>query len=109
MRLLALLSLLMAYPGDGETPLLVGGCAHGETNIQALADLGLGNFVWIPASVYATSNVPWDEENTTLRDVEVAVRNDMHFMVSVRRGLGDTLRPGGYQYGGHQGALHKHV
>jgi hypothetical protein len=101
MRLLALLSLLMAYPGDGETPLLVGGCAHGETNIQALADLGLGNFVWIPASVYATSNVPWDEENTTLRDVEVAVRNDMHFMVSVRRGLGDTLRPGGYQYGGH--------
>ena len=31
-------------------PLLVGGHAHGAANIRALADLGMGNFVWIPVS-----------------------------------------------------------
>jgi hypothetical protein len=100
-KLVLLMVGLLAVRGSAEPPLLVGGCAHGERNIRALAGLGVGNFVWIPASVYATANVPWDDEHTVLDDVRAAVASDLHFMVSVRRGIGDELRPGGYQYGGH--------
>ena len=88
-------------PDRDVLPLMVGGCAHGETNIEALADLDMGNFVWLPAHVYATSNIPWDEHNDILRDVDTCVHRNLRFMFSERRGLGDTLRAGGYDYGGH--------
>lgn len=84
-----------------DRPLLVGGYAHGADNIAALARLGMGNFVWIPAQVYPTLNVPWDDENTLLDDVDACIAHGLHFMYSQRRGLGDVLRPGGYEYGGH--------
>lgn len=98
MSLAAALCLVLLGPPE---PILVGGCAHGPGNIRALAELGMGNLVWIPADVYATTNVAWDAEHTLLDDVDACVASGLHFLTSVRRGLGDTTRPGGYDYGGH--------
>ena len=88
-----------------EMPVLVGGMAHGADNIAILAELGLGNFVWIPPSYYyATGNVPWDDSHTVMHDIEACLAHDMYFMIGQRRGLGDDVRPGGFEYGGHGSA-----
>jgi len=96
----------VACPG-GELPLLVGGHAHGAHNIDVLARLGLGNFVWIPAVGYTMGNTRWDAEHDIFADVEACVRNKLYFMITQRRGLGDKVRPGGFPYGGHSsGEIH---
>ncbi len=82
-------------------PLLVGGEAHGVENIDTLADLGIGNLVWIPAPGYSMGNTPWDEENDIFADIDACLRNGFFFMPSQRRGLGDPIRPGGFGMGGH--------
>ena len=81
-------------------PLLVGGHAHGAANIRALADLGMGNFVWIPKAGYGMGNTPWDAEYDILADVDACVASRFSFMVSQRRGLGPEFKPGGPEYGG---------
>ncbi|MBI2302693.1 MAG: hypothetical protein HYU66_27620 [Armatimonadetes bacterium] len=94
---------LLAEPA----PLLVGGHAHGADNIAALAELGLGNFVWIPKVGYSMGNTPWDAGHDVLADVDACVRAGLHFMVSQRRGLGEAVRPGGFEFGGDcSGDLH---
>lgn len=96
---------LATLPAAGaDLPLLVGGHAHGATNIQALSDLGLGNFVWIPKLKYGMGNTPWDLDpsgpNGIYADVEACLRNGLYFAISQRRGLGTIWRPGGFEYGG---------
>lgn len=87
-----------------ELPLRVGGQAHGAANIRALADLGLGNFVWIPKPGYPMGNTPWDRDpkgpHGVLADVEAALAAGFHLAISQRRGLGTIWRPGGGEYGG---------
>lgn len=83
-----------------EMPLLVGGHAHGKGNIEALAQLGVGNFVWIPKLNYPMGNTPWDAENDILADVDTCVKHNMSFMISQRRGIGTVHRGGGFNYGG---------
>jgi hypothetical protein len=83
-----------------EFPLMVGGHAHGAENIRVLSDLGLGNFVWIPKKGYPLGNVPWDDKNDILVDIDECVKLNMYFMISQRRGLGKEFKPGGYEYGG---------
>ena len=56
----------------GELPLLVGGHAHGAKNIEMLADLGLGNFVWVPKKDYSMGNTPWDAEHDIMAKIAVA-------------------------------------
>lgn len=104
----AMTTLLMtAAAGEGlprdaaDWPLLVGGHAHGAENIRTLAELGVGNFVWIPAPGYVMGNTPWDAEHDIFADVAACIEAGLHFMPSQRRGLGDTVRPGGFTYGGH--------
>lgn len=84
-----------------DYPLLVGGHAHGADNIQILHNLEMGNFVWVPKYGYGMGNTPWNEENGFQQDVDAAVKNDMYFMVSHRRGLGDAFKAGGYNAGGN--------
>jgi len=104
---LACLAAIVSGPSCAQDlPLLVGGHAHGEANIQALADLGLGNFVWIPAQCYSMGNTPWDEHNDITRDVQACLDSGLRFMFSVRRGLSDVTRAGGYTYGGHADEFH---
>jgi hypothetical protein len=105
---IALLLVLHGAPAHAEIPYLVGGMAHGVDNINALAELGLGNFVWIPPSYYWESgNTPWNDEQDIFVDVKACLRHDFSFMIGERRGIGDTVRHGGYAYGGHgSGDLH---
>jgi len=93
---------------SGDAPLIVGGMTHGAANIQALADLGVGNFVWIPkTNVIQDGNTPWDKTHDILADVDACVRNKMHFLISQGRGLGLAIRPGGPEYGGDgNGEMH---
>jgi hypothetical protein len=83
-----------------DLPLLVGGHAHGRRNIEILADLGLGNFVWIPKVAYPMGNTPWDKSHDVMADVEACLRKGFYFMISQRRGLGQVVRPGGFEFGG---------
>ncbi len=87
-------------PQPPSPAVLVGGHAHGAANIRALAELGLGNFVWIPKAGYGMGNTPWDAEHGILADVDACVANGFSFMVSQRRGLGPAFKPGGPEYGG---------
>ena len=57
---IAAIAAIIPGTADGTVPLRVGGHAHGAENIRALADLGIGNFVWIPALGYTMGNTPWD-------------------------------------------------
>lgn len=99
---LGLVLLLAAEPA-----LYVGGHAHGAANIAALAELGLGNFVWIPKVGYSMGNTPWDAEHEILADVDACLAHGLAFMISQRRGLGTEVRPGGFEYGGDcSGDLH---
>jgi len=102
--MLALTLLVSATGSAAERPLLVGGHAHGSENIQALADLGLGNFVWIPKFNQGMGNTPWDSTpeapHGIYADVDACVANGLYFAVSQRRGLGEIWRPGGGHYGG---------
>lgn len=96
-------ALLLAEPA----PILVGGHAHGAANIAALAELELGNFVWIPKLGYSMGNTPWDAEHGILADVDACVAAGLHFVISQRRGLGQAVRPGGFESGGDcSGDLH---
>ncbi len=81
-------------------PLLVGGHAHGKENIDALATLGLGNFVWIPKKGYALGRIPWDETHDILADVNACLHHGLYFLISQRRCTGDEWLPGGAEYGG---------
>lgn len=87
-----------------DIPLMVGGHAHGVKNVQALADLGIGNFVWIPKVGYPMGNTLWDWNpqgaNGIISDVDACVKNHLYFMISERRGLGTIVRPGGAEFGG---------
>ena len=100
--------LSRAWADEEDIPLLIGAQAHGAENIEALADLGLGNFVWLPPPYYwETGNTPWDEKHSILDDVDACVRRGKFFMLTQRRGLGDKVRPGGFEYGGHgSGEVH---
>jgi len=102
--MLALTLLVSATGRAAERPLLVGGHAHGSENIQALADLGLGNFVWIPKFNQGMGNTSWDSTpeapHGIYADVDACVANGLYFAVSQRRGLGEIWRPGGGHYGG---------
>jgi hypothetical protein len=109
MRILSvILAMLAAGVGstlaEEETPLLVGGHAHGTENIRALAELGLGNFVWIPKPSYSMGNTPWDKapsgNSRILADVDECLKHGLYFAISQRRGLGQAWRPGGGEYGG---------
>ncbi len=103
----AAMAILATGAAAQELPLLVGGHAHGAENIKALADLGLGNFVWIPAKDYVMGNTPWDEQQDVLADVDACVEHGLRFMVTERRGLGETVRGGGFPHGGHcSGDIH---
>lgn len=99
----ALLALMTVAQSDA-LPLLVGGHAHGATNIQVLRELGLGNFVWIPKLKYSMGNTPWDVDpagpHGIYADVDACVAAGLYFAVSQRRGLGEIWRPGGFEYGG---------
>jgi len=88
-------------PAWAQYPLLVGGEAHGRENIRILKQLGLGNFVWIPAKNYPMGNTPWDDSHGLPQDVDACLEQGFYFMITQRRGLGDAMRPGGYTYGGH--------
>jgi hypothetical protein len=82
-------------------PLVVGGHAHGAKNIQALADLGVGNMIWIPKpNLIEDGNTPWDKTNDIYADINACLRNNMSFFVSQGRGLGLDIRMGGGEYGG---------
>lgn len=93
---------LICLSASAQTPLLlVGGYAHGAANIRALAELGLGNFVWIPKSnLIEDGNTPWDDQNDLVSDAQACIQAGFSFMVSQGRGLGEKIRPGGYDYGG---------
>ena len=93
-------SALQAGPSPPPVPLLVGGAAHGAEFIDALADLGVGNFVWVPKWCDPTSPAPWDDKHTILDDADACVRRKMSFMISQRRGLGRAWKLGGNEYGG---------
>jgi len=97
---MALLALsLRAFAVD--MPLYVGGHAHGVKNIQALADLGVGNMIWIPKpNLIQDGNTPWDKTNDVFADINCCLRNNMSFFVSQGRGLGLPIRMGGGEYGG---------
>lgn len=95
-----LLTVALSVLGAAEPALLVGGHAHGAANIRILADLGVGNFVWIPKQGYGMGNTPWNAENNIHADVEACVRHGLHFMISQRRGLGRDYKPGGGEFGG---------
>lgn len=85
----------------GPMPLVVGGHAHGARNIQALADLGCGNMIWIPKpNLIKDGNTPWDETNDVFADINACLRKGMSFFVSQGRGLGQPIRMGGGEYGG---------
>lgn len=102
--LLALLFTTVSFASD--LPLLVGGHDHGAVNIQALHDLGVGNFIWIPKhNVPEDGNTPWDEEHDIFAAVDACVKNKMYFMISQGRGLGFHVRPGGPEYGGDGNGL----
>lgn len=81
-------------------PLLVGGHAHGKENIDALAELGLGNFVWIPKKGYSLGRIPWDATHDIMADVDTCLRHGWRFLISQRRCTGDEWLPGGAEYGG---------
>jgi hypothetical protein len=103
--LAALLGAVCGHAGlAAELPLLVGGQAHGAENIRTLAELGLGNFVWIPKPGYSMGNRPWDRDpkgpNGILTDVDACLAHGFSFAISQRRGLGRLWRPGGGEYGG---------
>ena len=84
-----------------EMPLVVGGHAHGAKNIQALADLGVGNMIWIPKpNLIKDGNTPWDKEHDVFADINACLTNNMSFLVSQGRGLGMGIRMGGGEYGG---------
>lgn len=104
MSKILLISVVIGIASVGASaervPLLVGGHAHGADNIQALSDLGIGNFVWIPKYGYSMGNTPWKDKNDILIDTEACVKNRMYFMISQRRGLGKSFKPGGGEYGG---------
>lgn len=86
----------------------IGGMAHGRGNIDLLAQLDLGNFIWIPPTYYWESgNIPWDATHTLMDDVAACREHGFAFLISQRRGLGDGLRHGGFEYGGHgSGEVH---
>lgn len=89
-----------------DYPLLVGGHAHGAVNIQTLNDLGMGNFVWIPKYGYGMGNTPWNSKNGYREDVDTALANDMYYMVSSKRGLGQNIKKGGMTAGGDTSVLY---
>lgn len=82
-----------------DYPLLVGGMAHGKEFIGAFADLGLGNFVWIPKQGYSLGNTDWTNENYAT-DAEYAASRNMYYMASHARGLGTEFKKGGFTAGG---------
>ncbi len=87
--------------GNAAMKLLIGGHAHGTENIRALADLGVGNFVWIPARGYTMGNTPWNDEHDIFADVDACIERGLSFMITERRGLGAVERGGGFPRGGH--------
>lgn len=97
-----ILLLMVCLPAcAGEMPLFVGTHAHGVKNIQALADLGVGNMIWIPKpNLIQDGNTPWDKDNDLFADIDCCLRNNMSFFVSQGRGLGLPIRMGGGEYGG---------
>lgn len=100
---LLILMIAGTFPTDArdEMPLVVGGHAHGAKNIQALADLGCGNMIWIPKpNLIQDGNTPWDKENDIFADIKTCLQNNMSFLVSQGRGLGMGIRAGGGEYGG---------
>jgi hypothetical protein len=85
----------------------VGGHAHGPANIEALAHLGLGNFVWMPKVGDPIGSTPWDAAQDIMADARTCADHGLYFMISQRRGLGTVVRPGGFEYGGDcSGDLH---
>lgn len=99
--LIALLATSAGRCAASDLPLLVGGHDHGAANIQALHDLGVGNFIWIPKhNVPEDGNTPWDKEHDIFAAVDACVKNKMYFAISQGRGLGTLARPGGPEYGG---------
>lgn len=98
--ILLLLTTCLAACADQE-PIYVGGHAHGARNIQMLADLGVGNMIWIPKpNLIQDGNTPWDETNDVFADIDACLRNNMSFFVSQGRGLGMPIRTGGAECGG---------
>lgn len=85
---------------DQGIPLMVGGTAHGARFIDALSDLGIGNFVWIPKNGDPTVPAPWDKQNDILADVDACKKHGLYFLISQRRGMGKSYKPGGGEYGG---------
>ncbi|MHB0998123.1 MAG: hypothetical protein ACYC27_02665 [Armatimonadota bacterium] len=101
MLLALMVSVFTPVYAKDTLPLVVGGHAHGAKNIQALADLGCGNMIWIPKpNLIQDGNTPWDKENDVFADIDACMKNNMSFLVSQGRGLGMSIRNGGGEYGG---------